>query len=94
MSISGEDPDEDEKVLGSLWCPKTDRFKFHVTLIFRVNRSSVVVVSTLLELRNLPSKIVTLRTMMSNIHRIFDPMGLLIPMLLQSKHLLRATWMV
>ena len=30
--------------------------------------------------------------MLSNVHRIFDPMGLLIPLLLQAKLLLRATW--
>ena len=30
--------------------------------------------------------------MLSNVHRIFDPMGLLIPLLLQSKLLMRATW--
>ena len=30
--------------------------------------------------------------MLSNIHRIFDPMGLLIPVLLQAKLLLRVTW--
>ena len=30
--------------------------------------------------------------MLSNIHRIFDPTGVLIPVLLQAKLLMRATW--
>ena len=93
VSISGEGEEkDDEKVLGSYWAPKTDTFKFHVTLVFKMKRHDDIHVSTLEELLNLPPDLITRRSMLSNVHRIFDPMGLLIPVLLQSKLLLRLTW--
>ena len=69
-------------MLGSYWAPKTDTFKFHVTLVFKMKRQEEIHVSTLEELLNLPPGLITRRSMLSNVHRIFDPMGLLIPVLL------------
>ena len=93
VAISGEEEDvEDEKVLGSVWEPKLDNFIFHVMLRFKGKKSLDVQVSNVSELLNLPSSMITRRTMLSNVHRIFDPMGLLIPVLLQAKLLMRATW--
>ena len=57
-----------------------------------MKRHDDIHVSTLEELLNLPPDLITRRSMLSNVHRIFDPMGLLIPVLLQSKLLLRLTW--
>ena len=91
VSISGEDMVEEERVLGSVWDPKLDDFVFHVTLRFQHKRSPVVEVSSIEELLQLPLFLITRRSLLSNIHRIFDPMGLLIPVLLQAKLLLRAT---
>ena len=87
-----EEQDEIEKVLGSFWDALLDIFKFHVTLFFKVKGSPDIQISTFEELNNILSELITKRSMLSNVHRIFDPMGLLIPLLLQAKLLMRATW--
>ena len=81
-----------EKVLGSYWDPKTDTFRFRVALVFKVKRGEDIVVTTADELKDLLIELFTRRSMLSNVHRIFDPMGLLLPLLLESKLLLRTTW--
>ena len=93
VSINGESSEaEDEKVLGTIWCPKSDTFKYRVSLQFKSQRGPEILVSSQEQMMNLPSAVLTRRTLLSNIHRIFDPLGLLIPLLLQGKLLLRATW--
>ena len=91
ISISGESSEcVVEKVLGSYW--KTDTFRFRVTFVFKVKRGEDIHITSSEQLGNLPVGLITRRSMLSNVHRIFDPMGLLIPLLLQAKLLLRSTW--
>ena len=89
--LGGEDP-EAPKVLGVYWLPGIDKFSFHVVLTFKVKGSPDIHVTTLEELKGLPAEMLTMRSLLSNIHRIFDPMGLLIPVLLESKLLMRESW--
>ena len=91
--INGEgDEGQDEKVLGYCWNPKSDIFKFCVALCFKSKKCPDIHVSTLEELLKIPIELITRRSMLSNVHRIFDSLGLVLPTLLQSKILLRITW--
>ena len=88
FSIGDESGVASEKVLGLLYSPKTDSFRFHVTLCF-----SSTDVSTHQEFQLIKNDIVlTRRLLSSNVARIFDPMGFLCPVLLQSKLLMREMW--
>ena len=89
--LSGEGEEKDDEVLGSYWALITDTFKSYVTLGFKMKRQDEIHVSKLEELLYLPPELITYLSMLSNVHRIFDPMGLLILVLLQSKLLLRLT---
>ena len=91
----GESKDDNiDKVLGLRWCSATDHFTFQVVLRFKVNSVEVEVtcVSEFLDLRH--NIILTRRIVMSNVARIFDPIGLLVPIILQAKLLMREMWSV
>ena len=88
--------DGEERVLGLLWDPKVDVFKFNVQLKLKFSEEDKLVdvlISTVKELDSYSDKIVlTRRILLSNISKIFDPLGFLCPVTLQSKLLLRETW--
>ena len=91
--LTAEDQ-EMERVLGVLWCPKKDTFKFQV----RINLSPMKKKSrsgpdlTREDFLNNPPSVITRRQFYSQIQALFDPIGLLSPLLLKSKILLRLTW--
>ena len=91
--LTAEDEDT-EKVLGILWCPKKDVFKFRV----RINLTPMKKKSrtgpdlTKEDLLSDPPTIVTRRQYYSQVQALFDPIGLLSSLLLQAKILLRMTW--
>ena len=82
----GDVGDSEEKVLGNLWVPKLDVFKFRVILSFQLKGSEETSVRTVEDLQKLILRLPHLlnrRSLLSNIHRIFDPLGLLVPVLLE-----------
>ena len=94
FAIGESEDDYIEKVLGLSWCSATDHFTFQVVLRFKVDLVEVEVacVSEFLDLRH--KIILTRRIVMSNVARIFDPIGLLVPIILQAKLLMRELWSV
>ena len=96
ISIGSDDPTED-KVLGIMFDPKTDNFKFQVKL--RLKRYEAdgsvtdVEVLTTEELDEIwDSVLITCRIFLSNVSRIFDPAGFVSPVTLESKIILREIW--
>ena len=91
---------EDDKVLGLFWNPKTDMFLFQVKLKLKrdtgdANGSVDTLICSEEELEHLELHIVLNRKIvLSNVMKIFDPLGLLSPLILQAKLLLRETWNV
>ena len=85
---------EAEKVLGLIWDPKSDTLRFRVQLKvkLRTGDTDVVDINTVEQLLEYRESILTRRSLQSNILRIFDPLGLLAPILLQSKLLMRESW--
>ena len=79
-------------MLGVSWIPSSDVFVFNVALKLKSGVTNVTVHS-MQELKDL-LYIVTRRTMLSNVAKIFDPLGLLSPLLLEGKLLLRESWCV
>ena len=91
VAVGGEDSDVD-KTLGVLWVPKTDKIKFRVSLAFKCKGMADIIITTTEDLNALMPHVITKRTLLSNIHRIFDPMGVCTPLLLESKILMRELW--
>ena len=85
---------EVEKVLGLAWVPKTDYLLFCVKLKVKLRSGDTVVVdiNTVEQLLEYRESMLTRRVLQSNILSIFDPVGLLAPILLQSKLLMRESW--
>ena len=85
---------ETERMLGILWEPEKDVFRFKV----RINLSSLRKKERLgpdltkQELMHDPPKVLTRRQYYSQIQSLFDPLGFLSPILLVAKILLRSTW--
>ena len=85
---------ETERMLGILWEPEKDIFRFRV----RINLTSLKKKERLgpdltkHELMNDPPKFLTRRQYYSQIQSLFDPLGFLSPVLLTAKVLLRNTW--
>ena len=92
--IGGEIDVLEERVLGLSWVPGKDDFKFSVSVNLAEGgkrRNTGPKYSTLKEFEeNLP-RILTRRMLLSEVSKIFDPMGFLIPVLLESKLLIRET---
>lgn len=63
----------DAKVLGLLWMPTTNTFKFYIELESYVT--------------------LTKRNILSDIARIFDPLGLISPVVIQAKIILQNLWL-
>ena len=90
--IGGEDADSSEKVLGLLWMPVSDAFGFRVVLTFKHGKVEVVVSCVQDFDRIVLTLVLTCRLLLANVARIFDPMGLLCPIILLAKLLMRKTW--
>ena len=85
--------EEGEKVLGMWYCPSTDSFYYRVTLKLKTVTNGDIVVTSQEELQpHIGDLVLTRRSLLSNIARIFDPLGLLSAILLQAKVLMRESW--
>ena len=82
----------EEKVLGISWVPVSDMFTFHVVLRFVEGSHEVVVVTEDEFVRIVDSLKLTRRVLLANVARVFDPVGFLCPVILQSKLLMRESW--
>ena len=91
--LLGGEGDVDRR-LGQSWDPATDTFLFRVKLRVKLHRGGTeeVMVSTAAELEKFRESMLTRRMLLSNVQSIFDPLGLLTPILLKAKLLLRETW--
>ena len=88
----GGESEEEENVLGIRWAPSSDDFKFKVTIKLKRDKEDVIV-TTLIEFQSIIGSIVfTRRLLLSNVARIFDPVGFLIPIILEAKLLMRESW--
>ena len=91
---SSAEGQEVERMLGILWDPVSDVFKFMV----RINLSPLKKKSRTgpdlarKELEQNPPEVITRRQYYSQIQSLFDPIGFLSPILLRAKILLRRTW--
>ena len=87
--------EEEEKVLGLLWDPKTDVLRFQTKLKLKLNSGCGLVdvcICSKEELdSNLDGIVLTRKVVLSNVMKVFDPIGLLSPLILQAKLLLRET---
>ena len=92
VTIGGEAEDLDQKVLGLSWSPSTDKFSFNIVLRFKVQSKEVEVTCMAEFLAIKDTLVLTRRMLSSNVARIFDPVGLLCPIILQSKILMRELW--
>ena len=88
------DENEVDAVLGQLWDPPTDTFWFRATLrvTLRDGTSKIITITTIEQLIEFRDAIMNRRMLLSNVQSIFDPLGLLAPILLQAKLLMRETW--
>ena len=88
----GEDVDLEEKVLGIRWIPSTDEFRFKVIIKLKKDKEEVIVTNTI-ELQSIIGTItLSRRLLLANVARIFDPVGFLIPIILEAKLLMREAW--
>ena len=93
--VIGDIEEKKEKVLGMGWIPKSDLFVFEVNLKLRlIGQSQEVSVTAVEQLDGLLQLLLTRRILLSNVSMIFDPAGLLVPLLLEAKLLLRESWCV
>ena len=85
---------ETERMLGIIWDPKKDVFKFIVRINLSPlrNKSRVGPDLSKNDLLNSPPKSMSRRQYYSQVQSLFDPIGLLAPVLLRAKMLLRKTW--
>ena len=83
-----------ERVLGLLYLPEQDVFVFKLKLNITPKIRGVFVGPdlTLDDLESDPPQVLTRRLVLSQTAKIFDPLGLLTPVLLTAKLLMRETW--
>ena len=84
--------DEGAKVLGMWYHPPTDTFNYRVILKLKTSTGEEITVTSIEELVELVDLVITRRIILANVARIFDPLGLLTALLLQSKILMRESW--
>ena len=83
---------EVHKILGMKWDPKSDVFRFDVRLNFSPKRKRSRIAADLC-LEDLSQEIpLTKRMVLSQINRVYDPMGLVGPFTLNAKILMRQLW--
>ena len=92
----GVGDNKDQKVLGLPWDPKIDIFKFQTKLKVNLN-AGVGLVDVFISLEeelddDMQEIVLTRKLVLSYAMKVFDPIGLLSPLLLQTKLLLRETW--
>ena len=85
---------EEECMLGIIWEPHEDVFKFvvRINLTPLKKKSRTGADLTRQELLENPPKSITRRQFYSQVQSLFDPIGLLSPVLLKAKTLLRKMW--
>ena len=95
--VIGGDQIDVEKVLGMAWDPKSDSFIFKTRLHFKSNIKRSIgeshEISSIEELLQCKDQLMTCRQLLSNVHREFDPLILLDPLLLQPKSFLTDSWL-
>ena len=95
--ISGDQLEGDAKlteVLGVCWIPESDRLTFNTSLNFSPKKHGVHILPDL-EPSEIPESIpevLTKRMVLSQMMRVYDPLGLICAFTLQGKILLRQTW--
>ena len=92
LSIGSEEKSDSESVLGLSWVPSRDVFVFNVILNFVCDKEELSIKTEIEFAAALTSLRLTRRTLLSNVARIFDPVGFLCPVILQSKLLMRESW--
>ena len=85
---------ETERMLGILWYPAADVFKFSVKINLSPlkNKSRTGPDLSKNDLLKNPPEVLTRRQYYSQVQSLFDPIGFLAPVLLRAKVLLRRTW--
>ena len=94
IAIGGDEEDM-EKVLGLMWDPKSDRLVFRTRLRVKgkgKGSADFFEITSVEELLKHIDLILNRRQLLSNVHSIFDPPGLLAPLLLTPKLLMRESW--
>ena len=95
-AVIGGDEIDIEKFLGMAWDSKSDSFIFKTRLHLKSNIKRSVgeshEISSIEELLQCKDQLMTRRQLLSNVHRIFYPLGFLAPLLLQPK-LLDQSWL-
>ena len=89
-----EDENGETHVLGVVWKPKPDTITFKLSLNFSPKRQGVHTGPDLMK-EDVPAHIpemLTKRMVLSQVMRMFDPMGLLTPFTILGKMMLRTTW--
>ena len=104
--FSGEQPDQTElnipvgmdgeksRVLGVVWVPKLDELRFEVKINFSKKKRKIKIGPDVekAELAKEIPAILTRRIVMLQVMSIFDPIGLLSPVTMKARFLLRETW--
>ena len=82
-----------EKVLGALYNPGSDKFYFLANLKLKTLDGVIHEISTWEEFQVIKDTLLlTRKVALSNVARIFDPVGFLVAILLESKLLIRESW--
>ena len=76
-----------EKVLGVIWCPVKDQLHFKVNLILSSMKSKS---DNVIQDEKVPK--LTKRIILSQINRVYDPIGLSAPFTVRAKILMRQLW--
>ena len=87
--------DWEERTLGQTWKPKEDEFVYKVTLKLsgkNVKLSHDCPTISLEQLKKNPPERLTRRVVFSEFAKVFDPMGLVTPVLLGGKILMKEAW--
>ena len=88
----GADSEQEENVLGIIWIPSSDEFKFKVSIKLKKDKKEEAITSYYEFLDIIGSYTLTRRIVLANVARIFDPIGFLIPVILLAKLLMRESW--
>ena len=82
--IGGDGDIVEEKVLGLSWLPRDDMFKFHLAIQLSGDHKNGIErkIVSLKDLKENPPEVLTRRMVLSEISKIFDPIGFLVPVLL------------
>ena len=79
------------RVLGMTWSPERDTFSYTFNLDFTIHYGSRHLKEHTRSTSNIVPEIVTPRMMLSQLAKIYDPLGLISPFILEGKILMRKT---